>query len=532
MQQMTFETSSYQQTLTQSLFESARRYGMGMEIIEDFQRRPLTYRTFILRLFILGGWIKNHTAPKEQVGILLPTSSASTVSFFALLLVGRVPTLLNFSLGERVLMNTCDLAQARLVLTSRDFVKRARLETTIHHLKKQTKVFYLEDIKGETGFVERIKGLVFSYFPEWASREDQESITPQDPAAILFTSGSEGFPKGVVLSHENLNANRYQITSMIDLNPQDVLLNVLPTFHAFGLTAGMLTPLLTGIRSFQYPSPLHYRIIPVISYEIDATIFFGTDTFLHKYALCAHPYDFYSMRYVVSGAEHLREETRKLWLDKFGIQLYNAYGATEASPAVALNTRMQNQRGTVGRFVPGIQHVISPLEGMEGSGRLCIKGPNVMMGYIDPETKKIVPPAAPLEEGGDLQPGWYDTGDIVSIDSQGFVTIQDRSKRFAKVAGEMISLTAVEHRLYEAFPGYQHLVLAVPDPRKGEQLVVLTTADLTREQVLQAFREKGYGELMMPRTLFRVDAIPLLPTGKTDFGKAKLMLQELMGFLD
>ena len=278
MQDMTFDTSPYKQTITQSLFEAARQYGMNFKIVEDVQRQRLSYRTVIMRMFILGDWLKNQTSPKEQVGVMLPTSIASLLSFFSLSLIGRVPTMLNFSLGETTLIHTCKLAQVRFVLTSRKFVEIARLEATVASLKNHVTVYYLEDLRSELTIVDKLKALISSYFPEWASRDYQKGISPQDPAVVLFTSGSEGFPKGVVLSHENLNANRFQITSVIDLNPQDVLLNVLPTFHSFGLTGGMLTPILTGILSFQYPSPLHYRIIPIMAYEIDATIFFATDT--------------------------------------------------------------------------------------------------------------------------------------------------------------------------------------------------------------------------------------------------------------
>lgn len=501
---------------------------MSFKIVEDIQRQKMSYRTLIMRMFILGGWLKNQTLPKDQVGVMLPTSIASMLSFFSLLLIGRVPTMLNFSLGENILIHTCKLAQVRLVLTSRKFVELARLEATIESLKKHVTIYYLEDLKEELGIIDKLKGLISSYFPERASRDYQKNIKPQDPAVILFTSGSEGFPKGVVLSHENLNANRFQITSVIDLNPQDVLLNVLPTFHSFGLTGGMLTPVLAGIRTFLYPSPLHYRIIPIIAYEIDATIFFATDTFLSKYATSAHPYDFYSMRYVVAGAEKLREETRRTWLDKFGIQVHDGYGTTEASPAVAINTRMQNQIGTVGRFVPGMEHRLKPVEGIEDAGLLLLKGPNIMLGYIDPKTHEIIPPTTSFADGEEEQANWYDTGDIVSIDEQNYVTIKGRAKRFAKIAGEMISLAAVEMRLQEIFPGSNYLVLATPDPRRGEQLILLTTGDLTGAEIGSAFKSKGLSQLLVPKKLYKIDSIPVLPTGKTDFGGAKKIMEQLM----
>lgn len=306
-------------------------------------------------------------------------------------------------------------------------------------------------------------------------------------------------PKGVVLSHKNLNANRYQITTYVDLNSQDVVLNVLPTFHSFGVTGGLLTPILSGIKVFMYPSPLHYRTIPVLSYDIDATIFFATDTFLNRYAVSAHSYDFYSMRYVVAGAEKLRSETRRLWMEKFGIYVHEGYGTTEASPAVTINTQMQNKVGTVGRFMPDIKYFLKPVEGVPKGERLLIKGPNVMLGYLSSETGRVIPTSAILREGSEPVYGWYDTGDIVDIDSQGFVTILGRAKRFAKVAGEMISLAAMEEHLQQAYRDYNHVVLSIPDSRRGEQLILLTTAPIKRDDVVDSFKVAGVAEIMIPR---------------------------------
>lgn len=538
---MIFDTSHYKETIIQSLFDAAHKHGMKRVIVEDMQRQPLTYRNVIMRSFILGGWLKERTTLSEVVGVLLPTSTASLLCFVSLLLIGRIPAMLNFSLGASTLLQTCRLGRLRIILTSRRFVELARLENTIESLSSHFKIVYLEDLKNEIGIKDKLKGLVASYFPEMASRKIQYMIKPEDTAVILFTSGSEGVPKGVALSHINLNANRYQITSMVDLTSQDVVLNVLPTFHSFGLTGGLLTPLLMGIKSFMYPSPLHYRVIPVIAYDINATIFFATDTFLSHYGVAAHPYDFYSVRYVVSGAEKLRSQTRQLWIDKFGVQIYDGYGTTETSPALAINTRMQNKVDTVGRFVPGIEYRLLPVEGISNAGRLIVRGPNVMLGYIQSDTGKIIPPTveSSLVLPNYLRPqdnlvmeklgaGWYDTGDIVSVDSQGFVTIKGRAKRFAKIAGEMVSLGAVEEYLQRAFPGFIHVVLAIPDTRKGEQLVLLTTAQLNRDDVKNVFKKEGLAELMIPRRLFVVDEIPVLRTGKTDFVGARTMLDTLL----
>lgn len=527
---MLFDTSAYQQTIPQSIFDAARIHGMKKEIIEDIQRQPLTYRQLIMRSFILGRWIEKNTTEAERVGVLLPTSNASVLCVVSQMLFGRVPAMLNFSLGANILIHSCKLARVRLVLTSRKFVEIARLENVVTQLNEHVTIFYLEDLATEIGVLDKLVGAVSSFFPELASRQIQQGISPEDPAVILFTSGSEGLPKGVALSHANLNANRCQLTSTIDLTTQDVILNALPTFHSFGLMGGVIAPLTAGIRAFQYPSPLHYRIVPVMAYDINATIFFATDTFLSRYAISAHPYDFYSLRFVVAGAEKLREETRRIWIEKFGIHVREGYGTTEAAPTVAVNTPMLNKVGTVGRLLTGIRYHLRPVEGIRDAGRLIIKGPNVMLGYIDYESGQIVPTSASFFEGEEPQLGWYDTGDIVSIDDQGFVTIKGRVKRFAKVAGEMISLGAVEEALQRFYPDGSHVVLAAPDDRKGEQLVVLSTVAIRRDELIGQFRAGGYPEIMLPRRLFEVEKIPVLPTGKTDFIGSKAMMEELMEF--
>ena len=525
---MIFDTSPYQQTVTQSIFDAARIHGMNKEIAEDIQRQPMTYRQVIMRSFILGRWIEKQTIEKERVGVLLPTSIASMLCVTSQMLFGRVPAMLNFSLGPTVLLHSCKVARVRLVLTSRKFVELARLENTITQLQGHVRIFYLEDLASEIGIIDKLMGLASSFAPELASRKIQQTISEDDPAIILFTSGSEGMPKGVALSHKNLNANRYQITSMIDLTTQDIILNALPTFHSFGLMGGIIAPLTAGIKVFQYPSPLHYRIVPVMAYDINATIFFATDTFLSRYAVSAHPYDFYSMRLVIAGAEKLKEETRRIWIEKFGIHVREAYGTTEAAPGVAINSPMLNKVGSVGRFLTGLRYHLRPIEGIEDAGRLIIKGPNVMLGYLDSATGDVVPTSASFFEGEEPQTEWYDTGDIVSIDDQGFVSIKGRAKRFAKIAGEMISLGAVEECLQKLYPENGHVVLAVPDDRKGEQLVLLTTAQVTRDALLSHFKSSGYGELMLPRKFFVVDKMPVLSTGKTDFVGAKAMLDDLM----
>jgi acyl-[acyl-carrier-protein]-phospholipid O-acyltransferase/long-chain-fatty-acid--[acyl-carrier-protein] ligase len=336
---------------------------------------------------------------------------------------------------------------------------------------------------------------------------------------VLFTSGSEGTPKGVVLSHRNLLSNRHQLGCVIDFTPKDIVFNALPVFHSFGLTGGLLLPLLAGVRVFLYPSPLHYRTVPELAYGINATILFGTDTFLAGYARVADSYDFYSMRYVFAGAERVKAETRRVWFEKFGIRILEGYGTTETAPALAVNTPMHFRAGSVGRLLPGIVHRIEVVNGIEGGGRLFVKGPNVMVGYLRAENPGVI--EAP--DGG-----WYDTGDIVQIDADGFVTIKGRAKRFAKVAGEMVPLGAVEEFVSRVWPSGMHAVVTVPDARRGEQLVLITDqADASRPALASSARDAGMPDIFVPRSILRVPKVPILGTGKIDYVSAGKLAAEL-----
>lgn len=521
MTEMMFAASSHQSSLLSALIDAGKLYGMRNKIVEDTDRKPLSYRKLLVRVFALGKHLTSLTVHEEPVGILLPTSVGTFASFFALHSIGRIPTMLNPSLGPSALIACAQLARLRIILTSRRFVTTARLEPLIDIIKQHFTVVYLEDVAAQMTPSVKLMGALKAYCPCLSFRKMAREISDNDTAVILFTSGSEGLPKAVALSHKNINSNRQQIAAHIDLSPQDVLLNVLPMFHSFGLIASFL-PVLVGVKTFFYPSPLHYRMIPIIAYDINATLFFATDTFLNRYGRLAHPYDFYAIRYVFAGAEKLREETRKMWLDKFGLNIFEGYGTTETSPVLAVNTRMYNKVNTVGRFLPAIQYHLEPIEGIHEGGCLHVKGPNVMSGYLDPNTGHPSPPSSCYGEG------WYNTGDIVRVDTQGFVEILGRLKRFAKVGGEMISLVAVEEKLYKASPEYHYAVFAYPDDRKGEQLVLLTTSPQDRDQIIKTLKTAGCGEVMFPRRVFTIPEIPVLATGKVDFQKTKVVADARM----
>lgn len=517
MVDLVFATARLDTTLFDALLEARRVHGSGHTIIDDLDQQPLSYGRLVTASFALGRALAGRTRRGERVGVLLPTSRAAVVTFFGLQAESRIPAMLNFSTGAASAKAACTAADIRTVITARRFVEKAKLEPLVAALSESTTVIYLEDIRGEIGVAARMVALLRSTF----ARPSHDATRADEPAVVLFTSGSEGTPKGVVLSHRNLLANRHQLASVIDVNPRDIVLNALPVFHSFGLTGGLLLPLLAGVRTFLYPSPLHYRTVPELAYGINATILFGTDTFLAGYARVADNYDFYSVRYVFAGAERVKPETRRVWFEKFGIRILEGYGATETAPAIAVNTPMHFKAGTVGRILPGISHRVEPVTGVIASGRLSVSGPNVMLGYLRADAPGVLQPPPD---------GWYDTGDIVDIDAEGFVTIKGRVKRFAKIAGEMVPLGGVEELVAKASPGAAHAVVSVPDAKKGERLVLLTEdKNLQRGDLSAAAKASGLPEIFVPRSIIRVGAIPLLGTGKIDYVEAARLAAEAPG---
>ncbi|MDT8363778.1 MAG: acyl-[ACP]--phospholipid O-acyltransferase [Nitrosomonas sp.] len=513
MTETLFHSHVLHETLFQSLLDASATHGKQHIIAEDVERKPLSYFQLIMRSFILGRVLRRmipHFGNRPNIGILLPNMVSSLICFFALQAFGRVPAMLNFSSSSKNVLLTCESAQIQTIITARGFIEKTKLSNLITDLQQQGILLcYLEDISERIHWWDKLMGWLSASLPRLAYRLTDSQQNPDGAAVILFTSGSEGAPKGVVLSHSNLQANRYQVTSRIDFGPGDIVFNVLPIFHAFGLTGGTLLPVLSGIRTFLYPSPLHYRIIPELVYDTNATLLFGTDTFLTGYARYANAYDFYSVRYVFAGAEKLREATRQLWSEKFGVRIFEGYGATETSPILSINTPMHNRAGSVGRLLPAIRYQLEPVPGVEQGGKLLVNGPNIMQGYYLANTPgKIVP----LADNG------YDTGDIVAIDDEGYVFIKGRVKRFAKIGGEMISLTAVEEAVNQLWPDHAHAALQSSDEKKGEKIILITTyPHASQTDLIAHFRKHNLGELGIPKTILTIDHLPILASGKTDY---------------
>lgn len=519
MTDMLFATSNIEQTLWLGLCDAMATHGASHVIVDDINRQPLNYRTLITRSLVLGEKLAAQTKQGGYVGILLPNMGNSIVAFMAMQAYGRVPAMLNFSSGAKNVVSACETAKLQHVYSSQRFIATAKLEPLVEAIEQAgVQIHYLEDVAKEVGLADKCKGLAKAVCCPSNHAHQQ---TPDEAAVILFTSGSEGTPKGVVLSHRNIQANRYQLAARVDFGVTDIVFNALPIFHSFGLTGGTLLPLLSGIRTFFYPSPLHYRIVPELVYDTNATLLFGTDTFLSGYARFAHAYDFYAVRYVFAGAERLKPETRQLWSEKYGVRVLEGYGATETAPAIATNTPMQNRAGTVGRMMPGMEYRLEPVAGIDEGGKLLVKGANIMKGYLlASEPGELVEPhyMSDVIDDKDAPNGWYDTGDIVTFDAQGFITIQGRAKRFAKIGGEMISLTAVEAFIAECWQGDAHAVVALPDARKGEQLILLSERkDADKADIIAYAKAEGISELSVPKVVHYVEALPVLGTGKLDY---------------
>ena len=477
-------------------------------IIEDINRKQNSYKDLIVKSFVLGKALKKITGHFEHVGLMLPNTIAAVCSFFGLSAYERVPVMLNFSVGAKNVISMCQTAQVKKVITSLTFVRTAKLEPVIELLKaKGIEVIYLESFAKSIGLMAKIGG-----FLRYKVKRVPHKDGGNKKAVILFTSGSEGAPKAVVLSHANILANIKQLATIETLNTKDLVFNALPMFHSFGLTVGTLFPLFEGSRLFLYPSPLHYRVIAELVYELGATIMFGTDTFFRGYGKIAHPYDFHNIRFMYGGAEAVKLDTRNMWMERIGVRLMEAYGSTECSPVVTGNNSVFNRFGSIGKLLPSIEYKIEPVPGIENGGELWVKGPNIMLGYYLPENPGVLVPP---------EDGWYKTGDVVEIDEIGFVYIRDRIKRFAKIGGEMVSLTAVLDMVVKAYewmgPDFGYGVVAIPHESKGEQIVLVTTNTQVKSDVLHEYiKNNGLSELFMPRIILYRDSIPTLATGKTD----------------
>ncbi|WP_448206914.1 acyl-[ACP]--phospholipid O-acyltransferase [Azospirillum sp. sgz302134] len=517
MTETVFAANRRPETLTLALLDAGRKTGRREAAVQDADFTTVSYRALTARALVLGRILTQGTEPGEAVGVLLPTASPTAAVFFGLTAYGRPAAMLNFTAGVDSIKAACRAAGVRRIVTSTQFVEKGRLGALVEALAADHAIIHLEDVKRGLTLGDKLRALTALFLPE---RLLPPQGGPDDVAAILFTSGSEGPPKGVALTHDNLLANMAQVASVVDFTRQDVVFNCLPVFHSFGLLGGLLLPILNGVKTVLYPNPRHVRLIPELVYQTNATVLFGTDFFLSAWARAADPYDFRSLRLVFAGAERLQPETRRTYTERLRVHLLEGYGTTETAPVIAVNTPARFRAGTVGQALPGIETELVPVPGVPVGGRLRVRGPNVMKGYLHADRPGVIDPP---------EDGWHDTGDIVEIEEGGFIRIVGRVKRFAKVAGEMVPLGVVEDLALAADPTAAHAAVALPDAKRGERIVLVTAGtSLTRDALVAAARSKGAPEIAIPRDILRVPSLPLLGTGKTDYPAVTRLAEEAL----
>ena len=511
MQKMLFQAQK-SRTLFEAFLDAVDKFGSNYKLIEDMNETEETYQELLKKSLALGRIASKVSQSNEVVAVLMPNITNTLALLLGMSAFNRIPALLNYTAGTAGMQNACIAANIKTVITSHKFIEAAALETVVASLQNLN-IVYLEDLRADFGVMDRAWLMGYAlHYPRLAMETNQS----EQAGVVLFTSGSEGKPKGVVHSHKSILANIAQIMAVLDVNPTDKMMMVLPVFHSFGFT-GTLLGLFNGVKINIFPSPLQYKVIPEIIYDRGCTIFFATSTFLGNYAKFAHPYDFYKLKLVVAGAEKLNDEVRKTYQEKFGIRILEAYGATECAPGISINTPMANLNGSVGQLVPGLDHKLEAVPGIDNGGLLHVKGENVMMGYYLFDNPGVLKPPPD---------GWYNTGDIVALDAEGYVHIKGRVKRFAKVAGEMVSLEVVEHIACTCAPDKLHAASSIADAQRGESILLFTTDKLLKREDLQMVAKNlGLPELAVARKIIAVEEIPLLGTGKTDYVTLKQMAE-------
>lgn len=514
MEEMLVKGTPISTLLYQLLATRAVRGGANV-IIEDAARQPIRHDDFVAKVFTRARLLGRDIGKEEKtVGLMLPNGIANATAIFAVQALDRIVAMINFTAGPLRVVQACRMAEIRSVVTSRAFVTALHLEPVTEALARENiRVVYLED--GRAGYWDRVAGRLRARLPLSLAAPAKDA---DGPALLLFTSGTEGAPKGVLLSHRNIIANAFQFGVRVGFSAGDNVFACLPMFHSFGLTLGFFAPLFYGTRTFLYPSPLRYHDIPELVYDSGATLLLGTDTFLANYARNATPHEFYFLRFAVGGAEKIKPETRRIWAEKFGVRLFEGYGTTEAAPVIAVNSPLHYKPGSVGRAVSGLDVKLLPVDGIKDGHELLVRGLNVMLGYIKADRPGVLQP---------VTDGWYNTGDVVSLDETGFITILGRTKRFAKIGGEMVSLGAIEAVVGSLRPDLRHAAVSISRGRKGETIVLLTECDELELAHLHApLRAAGLTKLSFPRKLVKVAQIPLLGSGKTDYAAAELLALE------
>jgi acyl-[acyl-carrier-protein]-phospholipid O-acyltransferase/long-chain-fatty-acid--[acyl-carrier-protein] ligase len=491
----------------------------------DTTGAELTFGRTLIGSLLLAGWVRKNCSTEAMVGVLLPASVGGALVNIAIQLAGKVPVNLNFTAGKEAMASAVAQCKLKTIVTSETFLAKADLET-------MDGMVYIEAIrKSFTGGKKLATALKAFLLPaSWLNRRAVKQQRPNDLATIIFSSGSTGTPKGVMLSHHNILSNVEAIGQVIQFTPRDRIMGVLPLFHSFGFTASLWLPLLAGFGAVYHPNPTDAKTIGETVQKYRATLLISTPTFFVSYWRRCTKEEFASLRYLIAGAEKLREQIAKGYHEKFGLTILEGYGCTELAPVVAVNTpdvvdgkdkQIGHKPGTVGHPIPGVAAKIidadtgQPL-GPGQEGLLLIKGPNVMLGYLNQEnlTDQV------------LRRGWYVTGDIASIDEDGFIRITDRLSRFSKIGGEMVPHVKIEETINEVLGSAACAVTAVPDPQRGEKLVAFYSQNgISQNELWSKLNQTDLPKLWIPKreNLYFIDAIPILGSGKADLKKLKAL---------
>jgi acyl-[acyl-carrier-protein]-phospholipid O-acyltransferase / long-chain-fatty-acid--[acyl-carrier-protein] ligase len=522
----------YMKTLTRSFIQTARRHPLRFAMADGRTPR-LRFFSALVKSIFLARRLRKHWRGQRMVGILLPPSVAGALVNLAALLMGKVPVNLNYTASNETLTSCGEQCELKTVVTSRLFLEKI-------HVQPPGETIFAEDLPEKPRLGERLAALFAASLltahgiEKFAGAERKVEL--DDVATIIFSSGSTGEPKGVVLTHFNVVSNVEQLNQVFMLHPDDRILGILPFFHSFGFTGTLSLPTAIGVGVVFHANPLESRAIGALISQHAVTMLLATPTFLNAYARRCSPEDFGSLRFVMAGAEKLPERISQAFEDQFGIRPLEGYGCTECSPAVAVNThdfraaffrQVGAKRGTIGHPLPGMSVRIADPETRQllpanQPGLLFVRGPNVMQGYLNrPEKTAEV-----------LIDGWYNTGDIAAMDEDGFIRITDRLSRFSKIGGEMVPHIKIEDKLHELAEASEQVfaVTSIPDEKKGERLIVLhTLPDGSLRECLDRLSKSDLPALWKPRPdqFLQIENLPYLGTGKLDLRRLRELALEM-----
>jgi acyl-[acyl-carrier-protein]-phospholipid O-acyltransferase/long-chain-fatty-acid--[acyl-carrier-protein] ligase len=527
IQELAAEATAHRQTkgdtLPRRLIHSARR-NWSHFAMADSTGRELTYGRMLAGGLLVAKWARTRR-DEQMIGVLLPSSVAGALVNVGITLAGRVPVNLNFTAGPEAMAAARERCAMRTVVTSRVFLAKAKIAA-------QEGMVFVEDILARVGTVARLRALAAARFAP--ARLLCGAASPDAMATVIFSSGSTGIPKGVMLSHYNVLANIDAMAQLFWIGERDRIVGVLPFFHSFGYTVTIWFPLISGCGVVYHPNPTDAKAVGELTAKYQATFLLSTPTFCAGYTRKCSKEEFASLRFVLVGAEKLREPIATAFREKFGVELLEGYGCTEMAPVVAVNapnfqagkdSQIGNKPGTVGHPMPGVaaqvvdQATFAPLAPNE-AGLLLVKGSNRMIGYL----------GEPQRSAEVLRDGWYITGDIAAIDDEGFIRITDRLSRFSKIAGEMVPHLRIEDAIAGILGAAPCAVTAVADDRRGERLAALYVHEMAPAELWQKLSETEMPRLWIPKreNLYRVEALPQLGTGKLDLRGLKLRAEELM----